>query len=546
MKVLVFGNSGSGKSTYARALADRHGLVHLDLDTIVWQPGQLAVQRPADKIAASLQAFIAANPRWVVEGCYGELVEMAVGQCSELVFLNPGVETCLANNARRPWEPHKYASPEQQATLLDNLQRWVADYYRRDDAWSFRRHRQIFDAYAGEKAEYLAAPPTETNPAMSDVLELTCNLIRRRSVTPDDAGCLPLIAERLSRAGFQIEHLRHSEVDNLWATHGQRDAPGNHPTLALLGHTDVVPSGPEASWQSPPFEPTFRDGRLYGRGAADMKGAVAAMVVALERFVATHPDHRGRVGLLLTSDEEGVAIDGVRKVVEQFRGRGEQIDWCVVGEPSAKARLGDLIRVGRRGSLSATLTVRGVQGHVAYPDQALNPIHAFAPALAELTAEHWDDGNADFPPTSLQVSNLHAGTGANNVIPGELQALFNFRFSTASRAGDLRARAEAILRRHGLDFQVDWQLSGEPFLTPPGGLLRQTVVAVCRELCGIEPEQSTGGGTSDGRFVALLGTEVVELGPVNATIHKVDECVAVQDLEALPALYGAVCERLLG
>ena len=376
---------------------------------------------------------------------------------------------------------------------------------------------------------------------MSAVFDLTCDLIRRRSVTPDDAGCLPLIAERLERVGFRIERLRYGEVDNLWATHGDTG-----PTLAFLGHTDVVPSGPEASWQSPPFEPSIRNGRLYGRGAADMKGSVAAMVVALEQFVAAHPRHRGRVGLLLTSDEEGVAIDGLRKVADRFREVGEKIDWCVVGEPSAREKLGDLIRVGRRGSLSATLSVRGVQGHVAYPEKALNPIHAFAPALAELAAEHWDEGNADFPPTSMQVSNLNAGTGANNVIPGALTALFNFRYSTASRADDLRARSEAILRRHGVDFHIDWHLSGEPFLTPPGGLLRDTVVAVCRDLCGIDPEQSTGGGTSDGRFIAPLGAEVVELGPVNATIHKTDECVALDELERLPSLYIAVCERLLG
>ena len=376
---------------------------------------------------------------------------------------------------------------------------------------------------------------------MSEVLDLTCDLIRRRSVTPDDAGCLPLIGGRLQRTGFHVEHLRYGEVDNLWATHGTAG-----PTLVFLGHTDVVPSGPETSWQSPPFEPTMRDGRLYGRGAADMKGSVAAMVVALEQFVAAHPDHRGRVGLLLTSDEEGPAnLDGVRRVVEHFRASGERIDWCVVGEPSAKERLGDLIRVGRRGSLSGTLSVRGVQGHVAYPEKALNPIHAFAPALAELAAERWDEGNSDFPPTSFQVSNLNAGTGANNVIPGELTALINFRYCTASRAEDLRVRTEAILMRHGLDFALAWNLSGEPFLTPPGGVLREIVVAVCRELCGFDPEHSTGGGTSDGRFIAPLGAEVVEIGPVNATIHKVDECVAVDALEKLPSLYCAICERLL-
>jgi succinyl-diaminopimelate desuccinylase len=376
---------------------------------------------------------------------------------------------------------------------------------------------------------------------MSAVFDLATDLIRRRSVTPDDGGCQALLAERLGRAGFEVTHLRYGEVDNLWATHGR-----GGPLLVFLGHTDVVPPGPVESWRSDPFEPVVREGYLYGRGAADMKGAVAAMAVALEAFVAAHPDHPGRVGFLVTSDEEGPDnLDGVRRVAEHFRATGERIDWCVVGEPSSKARLGDLIRVGRRGSLSATLAVRGVQGHVAYPEKARNPIHAFAPALAELAAERWDEGNADFPPTSFQFSNLNAGTGATNVIPGTLTALMNFRYSTASRADDLRARVEAILDRHGLDYAIEWSLSGEPFLSPAGGRLRDTVVAVCRDLCGVETEQSTGGGTSDGRFIAPLGAEVVELGPVNATIHKVDECVAVADLEKLPSLYQAICERLL-
>jgi succinyl-diaminopimelate desuccinylase len=377
---------------------------------------------------------------------------------------------------------------------------------------------------------------------MSVVFDLTCELIRRRSVTPDDAGCQQLLGDRLAAAGFEVEHLRFGDVDNLWATHGR-----GGPLLVFLGHTDVVPTGPVEQWASDPFDPVVRDGYLYGRGAADMKGSVAAMAVALEAFVQAHPGHRGRVGLLLTSDEEGPTnLDGVRRIAEHFRATGERIDWCVVGEPSSKARLGDLIRVGRRGSLSGTLTVRGVQGHVAYPEKAKNPIHAFAPALAELAAERWDEGNQDFPPTSFQVSNLNAGTGANNVIPGTLTALINFRYSTASKAADLRARTEAVLDRHGLDWEIEWSLSGEPFLTPPGGAVREAVVAVCRELCGIEPEESTGGGTSDGRFIAPLGAEVVELGPVNATIHKVDESVAVADLEKLPSLYRAVCERLLG
>jgi succinyl-diaminopimelate desuccinylase len=376
---------------------------------------------------------------------------------------------------------------------------------------------------------------------MSEVLDLTCELIRRRSLTPDDAGCQQLIARRLQGAGFRCEHLRFGEVDNLRATHGQ-----GGPVLVFLGHTDVVPSGPEESWASPPFEPTIRDGYLYGRGAADMKSGVAAMTIALEQFVAAHPDHAGTIALLLTSDEEGpINLDGVRRVAQHFRETGQRIDWCVAGEPSSKEKLGDLIRVGRRGSLSGTLGVRGVQGHVAYPQLARNPIHMVAPALAELAAMRWDEGNADFPPTSFQVSNLNAGTGALNVIPGSLVAHFNFRFGTASSADSLRERTETILHKHGLDYAVDWNLSGEPFLSPAGGPLREAAIAVCRELCGVEPEQSTGGGTSDGRFIAPLGAEVVELGPVNASIHKVDECVAVEDLEKLPEVYRTLAERML-
>jgi len=305
---------------------------------------------------------------------------------------------------------------------------------------------------------------------MSAVFDLTAELIRRRSVTPDDAGCQALLAGRLARVGFKVEHLRYGEVDNLWATHGE-----GGPLLMFLGHTDVVPTGPAESWRSDPFEPAVRDGYLYGRGAADMKGSVAAMAVALEAFVTAHPDHRGRVGFLMTSDEEGPTnLDGVRKVAEHFRASGERIDWCVVGEPSSKERLGDLIRVGRRGSLSATLTVRGIQGHVAYPEKAKNPIHAFAPALAELAAERWDEGNADFPPTSFQVSNLNAGTGATNVIPGALVALVNFRYSTASRAEALRERVERILDRHKLDYALDWNLSGEPRRAVPLSRRRRT------------------------------------------------------------------------
>jgi succinyl-diaminopimelate desuccinylase len=377
---------------------------------------------------------------------------------------------------------------------------------------------------------------------MSEVFDLTCELLRRRSLTPDDAGCMALITERLERVGFRCEHLRYGDVANLWATHGSGD-----PVLAFLGHVDVVPSGPEAEWTSPPFEPTVRDGRLYGRGAADMKSGVAAMVVALERFAAAHPDHRGTIALLLTSDEEGPTnLDGVRRVAQHFRETGQRIDWCVVGEPSSQEKMGDLIRVGRRGSLSFKLTAHGVQGHVAYPDKAKNPIHALAPALAELAATHWDDGNADFPPTTFQVSNIHGGTGALNVIPGSVVADANFRFGTASSAGSLRERVEAILEKHDIDCTLEWNLSGEPFHSPEGGKLREAVTGVCREVCGIEPEPSTGGGTSDGRFIAPLGTEVIEIGPVNATIHKIDESVACDDLERLPAIHFAIAERLLG
>ena len=375
---------------------------------------------------------------------------------------------------------------------------------------------------------------------MSSVFDLTSDLIRRASLTPDDAGCQPLIAERLARAGFAIEQLRYGDVDNLWATHGTGD-----PVLVFLGHTDVVPPGPLDAWTSPPFEPTLRDGRLYGRGAADMKSGVAAMTLALEDFVRTNPRHRGTIALLVTSDEEGIGKDGVRRVAEEFRRRGQRIDWCVVGEPSSREKLGDLIRIGRRGSLTGRLHIRGVQGHVAYPDRAKNPIHMLAPALAELAATRWDDGNDAFPPTSFQISNLNAGTGADNVIPGALDAVFNFRFGTASSATSLRERVERILKGCGVDGTIDWWLSGEPFLTREGPL-REAVVAAIGEHCGIAPEASTGGGTSDGRFIAPLGAEVVEVGPVNASIHKIDESVALDELERLPHLYLSIAERLLG
>lgn len=374
---------------------------------------------------------------------------------------------------------------------------------------------------------------------MKEVVELAKELLLRPSVTPDDAGCQALIAERLQRAGFACEQLRFGEVDNLWAMHGS-----GGPVLALLGHTDVVPAGPREAWSSDPFVPEIRDGVLYGRGAADMKGSVAAFVVALERFVAAHPDHSGTVALLLTSDEEGDAIDGVRRVAETFRERGQKIDWCITGEPSSQQKLGDLLRVGRRGTLSATLTVKGVQGHVAYPEKARNPIHQAMPALAELAAHRWDEGYESFPPTSLQISNVNAGTGANNVIPGELQALFNLRYNPHWRAEQLEQRCESVLRAHGLEYSIHWHRGGEPFYTPEGPL-RAAAREVLARFAGAAPLESTGGGTSDARFIAPLGAQCVEIGPVNASIHKVDEHVAVADLEALPDLYLALVERLL-
>ncbi len=371
------------------------------------------------------------------------------------------------------------------------------------------------------------------------VFDLTCDLIARRSITTEDAGCQALIAERLERSGFRCEHLRFGQTDNLWATHGT-----GGPVLILLGHTDVVPPGPIEAWTSDPFVPTVRDGLLYGRGTADMKGSVAAFVIALERFVAEHPEHPGTVGLLLTSDEEGDAIDGVPKVANVFRERGQRIDWCITGEPSSKAKLGDLLRVGRRGTLSATLTVKGIQGHVAYPEKARNPIHQTMPALAELSARRWDEGYENFPATSLQVSNIHAGTGANNVIPGELQVLFNLRYNPNWRAEQLEAECAAIFDRHGLDYEIRWHRGGEPFYTPEGSL-RATAREVLTAFAGAPPEENTAGGTSDARFIAPLGAQCIEIGPVNASIHKVDEHVSVADLERLPDVYRLLIEKML-
>jgi succinyl-diaminopimelate desuccinylase len=353
----------------------------------------------------------------------------------------------------------------------------------------------------------------------------------------------------LTRAGFRCEQLDFGAVKNLWATHRHGPSGQPSPMLCFLGHTDVVPPGPRAAWGSDPFVPEIRDGFLYGRGAADMKSGVAAMVCALEAFVAANPDHPGTAALLLTSDEEGDAIDGVRRVCEHFRSIGQRIDYCVTGEPSSIKQLGDLIRVGRRGTLTGTLTVRGIQGHVAYPKRARNPIHQAMPALAELSARRWDDGYAldtahPFPPSSLQISNIHSGTGANNVIPGTCEVVFNFRYNPGWGAEELEREVHSLLDRHGLDHELRWQRGGEPFLTHEGRL-RSVVREVLREHCGTIPEESTGGGTSDARFIAPLGAEVIEFGPNNASIHKVDECIALDELERLPAIFAAIAERLL-
>ena len=386
---------------------------------------------------------------------------------------------------------------------------------------------------------------------MDATLTLLERLLARPSVTPDDAGCQALVTERLVRLGFLCEDLPFGPVDgrvsNLWAVRSGA-APG--PTLVFAGHTDVVPTGPHDAWSSAPFVPTYRDGKLYARGAADMKASLAAMVVATEEFVAAHPGHGGRIAFLLTSDEEGPSVDGTVRVVEALQARGEPLDCCIVGEPTSVERVGDMIKNGRRGSLSARLTVVGMQGHVAYPHLARNPIHAFAPALAELAATRWDDGNDHFPPTSFQVSNLRSGTGATNVIPGEAVVDFNFRFSTESTPESLKARVAAILARHDVPHRIEWTLGGAPFLTRPGTLSAALVGAIRDETANdpggpIEPELSTTGGTSDGRFIARICPQVVEFGPVNATIHKVDEHVAVDAVPRLKNIYRRTMERLL-
>jgi succinyl-diaminopimelate desuccinylase len=375
---------------------------------------------------------------------------------------------------------------------------------------------------------------------MNPTLALTRDLIACPSVTPADAGCLDMIAARLAPLGFECVRLPSNDVDNLWAVRG-----AHGPCLAFAGHTDVVPPGPLDAWTRPPFEPQVVDGKLWGRGAADMKGSLAAMVVAVERFVAAHPGHDGRIAFMLTSDEEGPATDGTVRIVRHLRDHAIPVDWCIVGEPSSDRRLGDTVRVGRRGSLNGRLTVRGVQGHVAYPDRADNPFHRALPALAELAARRWDAGNAFYPPTSFQISNVHTGTGAENVIPGVMEVLFNFRYCTEQTEAGLKAAVHELLDRHGLDYQLAWHLSGAPFLTVGGKLVDAVQKVLAAEL-DVRPELSTGGGTSDGRFIAPLGVEVVELGPINASIHKIDEWVNVDELEQLARVYQGILTELLG
>ena len=374
---------------------------------------------------------------------------------------------------------------------------------------------------------------------MSKTLDLTCDLVARPSVTPEDHGCQALMASRLEAVGFRTETLQFGSVTNLWARRGDAG-----PLLCFAGHTDVVPTGPLEEWRSDPFAPVIRDGVLYGRGAADMKSGLAAMVTAAEEFVGAHPGHRGSIAFLITSDEEGPSVDGTKRVVEVLRDRQEKIDWCVVGEPSSDKAVGDTIKIGRRGSLSGRLTVHGVQGHVAYPQLAENPVHTLAPALAELTSRVWDAGDAFFQPTTFQISNLNAGTGAPNVIPGELKARFNLRYSPVQTVEVLKKTVEEILTRHGVRYTLEWYVSGEPFYTPPGDLSAAAVEAA-RAITGAAPKLSTGGGTSDGRFIAPLGAQVIELGVTNATIHKVNECVRIEEVDLLHRMYRGVLERLL-
>jgi len=370
-------------------------------------------------------------------------------------------------------------------------------------------------------------------------LELAKELIGRRSITPQDGGCQALLARRLERAGFRCEPMRFGEVDNLWARRGSA-----HPVVCFAGHTDVVPTGPLSEWHSDPFVPTLREGKLFGRGAADMKSSIAAFVVAAERFVAERPDHAGSIALLITSDEEGPSVDGTARVVERLKARNELIDYCIVGEPSSVDTLGDTLKIGRRGSLSGKLTVRGVQGHVAYPQSVKNPIHLLAPALSELVRTQWDQGNESFPPTSFQISNIHAGTGAGNVVPGTVQLDFNLRFSTESSERSLRERVEAMLRKHGLEYAIDWTLGAKPFLSKRGRLA-QTLLDAAKRHTGCSGELSTTGGTSDARFIIDICPEVIELGPVNMSIHKLNEHIALDELEMLPRIYLDTLRALL-
>ncbi len=374
---------------------------------------------------------------------------------------------------------------------------------------------------------------------MSDTLELAKDLISRPSVTPEDIGCQALIAERLSKIGFKIEHMRFGETDNLWARRGNEG-----PLFTFAGHTDVVPTGPEENWKYPPFDPTIDNGHLSGRGTADMTGSIACMLTACERFIAQNSGHNGSIAFLITSDEEGPALDGTVKVIETLEARNEKIDWCLVGEPSSTNKVCDVIKNGRRGSIGCTLKVKGKQGHVAYPHLAKNPIHDFAPVLKILTETEWDQGNEFFPPTTFQVSNIHAGTGVTNVIPGECEVVFNFRFSTAITDTQIRQRVEALLNEHNIEYEIDWVLSGQAFLTERGKLVEATQKAI-KDICGFDSELSTAGGTSAGRFIAPTGAQVVELGPLNATIHQVNECVAVEDLETLSNVYEKILFNLL-
>ena len=373
----------------------------------------------------------------------------------------------------------------------------------------------------------------------SATIDLACDLISRKSVTPEDAGCQDVLIERLQKMGFEIEKMPFADVKNFWARRGTKA-----PLLCFAGHTDVVPSGPLEKWDTDPFTATIEEGFIHGRGAADMKGGIAAFTTALERFLEHHPDHNGSIALLITSDEEGPFINGTTRVIDTLEARNEKIDWCVIGEASSTAKLGDVIKNGRRGSLSGKLTVQGVQGHVAYPHLVKNPIHLSAAAIAEITAEQWDQGNEFFPPTSFQISNYHAGTGANNIVPGEAILDFNFRFSTESTEAQLKSRVHAILDSHQLDYDIDWAFSGNPFLTTGGELIDASVAAI-KSVTGLDTELSTSGGTSDGRFIAPTGAQVIELGPINATIHKVNECVKAADLDTLSDVYENILARLL-